>query len=276
MPAQDRKENSCFVIAPIGASGSPERRRSDQVFTHIIEPVARNQGFTPVRADHLGKPGLITSQVIEHLLDDPLVIADLTGANPNVYYELAIRHATRKPAVLLVSLGERLPFDVAPARTIQFDYQDLDSVATAKSELTRQIENAKSNPDDVDSPVSVAVDVKSLRASGGLTEKSLAQILSRLQDVEAQVVNVGQVVTQRLERKNPFIDSPDEPRTWSTQYLREFIRARNEVAHQELSNLEANAQKQEELLRSAHEVERRRKRLHGGGSGSAEDRPPPD
>lgn len=186
-PSGPSGKKICFVIAQIGAEGSPERARSDQVFRHIIKVVIEPRGYEPLRADHLGKPGLITSQIVEHLLEDPLVIADLTGSNPNVYYELAIRHAVRKPVVLLASQGERLPFDVAPSRTIRFDHHDLDSVANCIQELSKQVEAAEKDPDDIDSPVSVTVDVRSLKSSGDLTAKTLSQIIDQLQDLAARV-----------------------------------------------------------------------------------------
>src|SRR5262245_11520148 len=100
---------SCFVIAPIGKENSPERRRSDQVFKHIISPAAAACGYEAIRADNLSKPGLITSQIIEHLVTDQLVVADLTGHNPNVFYELAIRHVVKKPVVQIIQITESIP-----------------------------------------------------------------------------------------------------------------------------------------------------------------------
>lgn len=88
MPKQE-KDKICFVIAPIGEEGSDIRRRSDQVFKHIIAPAAKDCGYETIRADKISEPGIITSQVILHLVEDALVIADLTGRNPNVFYELA-------------------------------------------------------------------------------------------------------------------------------------------------------------------------------------------
>jgi hypothetical protein len=64
-------------------------------YPSIVAPAAEACGYDTIRADQIAKPGIITSQVIQHLLDDPLVVADLTGWNPNVFYELAIRHAIR-------------------------------------------------------------------------------------------------------------------------------------------------------------------------------------
>lgn len=67
----------------------------------------------------IAQPGEITEQVFQHLRDDDLVIADVTGGNANVMYELGLRHTTNK---LTIQLGERerLPFDITVIRTIRF------------------------------------------------------------------------------------------------------------------------------------------------------------
>lgn len=119
------EEKNCFVIAPIGELDSDTRKRSDQILKHIIKPAVSSCGYKAIRADEIDKPGIITSQVIQRVVNDPLVIADLTERNPNVFYELAIRHAIRKPLVQLIQKGERIPFDVAGTRTIQVDHTDL-------------------------------------------------------------------------------------------------------------------------------------------------------
>ncbi len=95
-------KKTCFVIAPIGDPDSDIRRRSDQILKHIIKPAVGKCGYDAIRADQISEPGMITHQVIEHVVGDPLVVADLTGQNPNVFYELAIRHAIRKPFVPLI------------------------------------------------------------------------------------------------------------------------------------------------------------------------------
>jgi hypothetical protein len=92
-------EKTCFVIAPIGEDNSEIRRRSDLILKYIIEPAATICRYKAIRADRISEPGMITAQVIQHIVDDPMVIADLTGRNSNVYYELAIGHAIRKPYV---------------------------------------------------------------------------------------------------------------------------------------------------------------------------------
>jgi hypothetical protein len=196
MPGE-KKVKKCFVIAPIGEEGSEIRRRSDQVLAHIIEPAASECGYTATRADEMSEPGMITSQVIQRLVNDPLVVADLTGRNPNVFYELAVRHAVRKPCVQVIQLGEAIPFDVAQSRTIQVDHHDLDSVARCREQLVAQIRSVEKDPTDVDTPISVAIDLQSLRQSENPLEKSSAEIISMLQDLRAMVADVAEMSPRR-------------------------------------------------------------------------------
>ncbi len=186
----------CFAVTPIGEEGTEIRRRSDQVLRYIIEPVMANFGYETVRADRISQPGMITNQVIEHLIDDDLVVADLTGSNPNVFYELAIRHATRKPIVTLIEAGERIPFDVNQSRTIQFTYRDLDSVEACKQGLEGQVGALEENPADFFTPVSVAIDLKAMYESTNPEERRDAQVLAALQEVQAEVSQLGAEVSR--------------------------------------------------------------------------------
>ncbi|HEV7238628.1 MAG TPA: hypothetical protein VGQ36_05255 [Thermoanaerobaculia bacterium] len=181
---------TCFVIAPIGDAGSDTRKRSDQVLQHIIEPCAEECGYEAVRSDRLGEPGLITSQVITQLVDAPLVIADLSEHNPNVFYELAVRHAVGKPLVQMIRSGERIPFDVAGMRTVQVDHHDLDSVAEAKKELIRQIRAVEKDPSKLHTPISMAINLEGLRSSDQPTERVLADILSSMSDLRSSITSI--------------------------------------------------------------------------------------
>lgn len=81
-----------LFIAPIGSEGSEVRERSDGVMEYIVAPAAKDVELRVIRADQIAKPGEITRQVIEHVLGAKAAVVDLTGTNPNVYYEMAIRH----------------------------------------------------------------------------------------------------------------------------------------------------------------------------------------
>jgi hypothetical protein len=192
----------CFVIAPIGEEGSSTRRRSDQILSHIIRPVASRFGFDVIRADEIAEPGIISTQVLARIINDPLVIADLTERNPNVYYELAVRHATRKPVIQLMQKGEALPFDVAGTRTIVVDHRDLDSVEDAKNQLARYIETAESaSPTGADSPISLALDLRALRESSDPQQASLADLVERMTGVHGAVLSIQSLIGGGLARR---------------------------------------------------------------------------
>lgn len=147
---------TCFVIAPIGDAGSDTRRRSDWVVDRIITPAVRRRGYAAIRADRMHRPGVITVQVIRHVMDDPLVVADLTDGNPNVFYELALRHAVQKPLVQLIEKGQRIPFDIHPMRTITVDHGNPRSIREAKKEILKHID-AFQESGDVVTPISLAL-----------------------------------------------------------------------------------------------------------------------
>jgi len=174
------EEKKCFVISPIGEPKTETRKNSDLLFNHVIKPVLKEFEYDVERADKIGEPGIITSQIIQRIEKSPLVIADLTGPNANVFYELAIRHAIRKPLIQLITKGQPIPFDVAGLRTITFDLKDLDSVDDTKKEIRKQIESITKGSFKMDTPISTAIDLMNLKESGNPEQISLAKVTDML------------------------------------------------------------------------------------------------
>ena len=198
MAEVNENKKDCFVIAPIGEDGSDTRNRSDIVLDHIIRPAVELKGYTPVRADEIDRPGIITNQVIEQILDAPLVIADLTERNPNVFYELAVRHVTRKPLIHLMQEGEGVPFDVAGTRIIFLDHTSLVSADQAKQKIVEQIESLENDPLSQENPISVSVDLQHLRQSEVPQERSLADMLSAVSEVRNGLSNLTEMITAEV------------------------------------------------------------------------------
>lgn len=151
-------ETTAFYVTPIGADGSPERKHSDLFLSSLVEPAIESLKLKVVRADKIEKPGIITTQIINYLLRSRLVIADLSFHNPNVFYELAIRHMVKKPVVQIIQQGEKVPFDVGQVRTIVIDNSDIYSMIPKldvyRSEIASQCRRALENPEEVDNPLS--------------------------------------------------------------------------------------------------------------------------
>lgn len=163
--ASERKElektnwnKTCFYITPIGEEGSEERKHSDLFLSSIVEPALDEFDLNVIRADKIGQAGMITAQVIEYITKSKLSIVDLSFANPNVFYELALRHACRLPVVQLIRKNDKIPFDIEQFRTIQIDTTDIYTLVpkleTYRSEIANQIRKALSSPKDISNPIS--------------------------------------------------------------------------------------------------------------------------
>lgn len=129
----------CFVVSPIGQEGSEVRKWVDQVFKYIISPVCEETGFEAIRVDKVNQADSITQTIIDYLVNSELVIADITGHNPNAFYEMGYRASTGRPMIHLKEKNENIPFDIAGIRAFDYDLSDLDSVEEIKSRPIKTI-----------------------------------------------------------------------------------------------------------------------------------------
>lgn len=152
-------DSTCFYITPIGAEGSDARKHSDLFLESLIEPAMAELNLSVVRADKIGNPGMITTNILEHLKRSRLVIADLSLLNPNVFYEMALRHACRLPIVQIIRKADRLPFDVNQVNSVIIDTSDIYSlvpkIETHRSEIATLARQALDDPQHVGNPITV-------------------------------------------------------------------------------------------------------------------------
>ena len=166
--------NICYVLMPFGSKANPfpgpKEIDFDLIYRNLIGPAIERAGLQPFKADQEMISGLIHRTMFERLLLCKYAVADLTTANPNVYYELGIRHAVRPwSTVLLYGSTARLPFDVAflKAQSYAIDEQGcLTNVDEAIQRLTAQLNSIKASvnqgtgntPISQDSPVFTLLD----------------------------------------------------------------------------------------------------------------------
>lgn len=144
----------CFFISPIGDPDGPERMRSDDVMELLLIPSLARCGFHEeyvIRSDQQGNINIWTD-MIDHLDNDELCIADITGLNTNVMFEFGYRQGSKKALIVIVEKSyfdelmkdnERpgLPFDIHNYRIIQYDLTTPKSLRDTGESLRNQIQS---------------------------------------------------------------------------------------------------------------------------------------
>jgi len=110
--------DTCFVMMPFA-------KPLGEYYSLIFEPAIIKAGLTPIRGDNdIFGVGKIIDQIWSGINSAKVLVAELTGRNPNVYYELGLAHALKKPVVLICSNQEDVPFDLRHIRVIYYDMHD--------------------------------------------------------------------------------------------------------------------------------------------------------
>jgi tetratricopeptide (TPR) repeat protein len=111
-----------FVAMPYGIK---EEINFNRVYSDLIKPALINEGFEVFRADEEISAGNIRTDMFQELLLADLVVVDLSIDNPNVWYELGVRHGLRSRGVVLLKCRQdRMPFDVYTDRTLSYHLKD--------------------------------------------------------------------------------------------------------------------------------------------------------
>lgn len=122
-----------FVIMPFGPP-------FDGYYEQIIKSVASDLGRRAVRSDELYGTGAIVADIWTQIWQAAVVIADVSGRNPNVNYELGLCHALGVPTILMTRTIEDVPFDYRHRRCIVYDTSQAGWETRLKSDLRNTIE----------------------------------------------------------------------------------------------------------------------------------------
>ncbi len=182
-------KKTCYIISAIGKPESEERKWADFVREHIIEPAVTGYGYeAPARSDDPDRD-LIMADIIQQMFEADLVIADFTGYNPNVFYELGIRHCAQKPAIHLIKTGQSPPFDLGANKAIFIDESHL-AVKQAISDIKERIAAITKQPKQFYSQVQQHIQYKQLElfktGQTGLNEVLVETLTNLLRSISLQ------------------------------------------------------------------------------------------
>lgn len=156
----DQAKKTCFVVMGFGKKTDYQSGRVldlDKSYHYIIKPAAEEAGLDCKRADEIIHSGLIDVPMYEQLLIADVVIADISTANANAFYELGVRHALRPFTTITIAEDKMLfPFDVSHLAIRKYQHLgdgiDFGEVVRMKGELKSAVETILEHPGK-DSPV---------------------------------------------------------------------------------------------------------------------------
>jgi hypothetical protein len=194
------RENICFTIMPFGGY-------FDSYYDHIYRPAIEATGLAPRRADDLYRPSAIVHDIWTLTKLAKIILAELSGKNPNVFYELGLAHALAKPAILVTQTMDDVPFDLRGLRVIAYDRNRSDWGADLKIRIETSIREVLASPSKAVLPSFLQVD-DSHRPSVSATEKEL---IALRQDVDQLKRHAGFDPLSKIFRplSQEWIKQPD-------------------------------------------------------------------
>jgi O-acetyl-ADP-ribose deacetylase (regulator of RNase III) len=145
----------CFVIMPFGQKMDLNGKLIDfdKIYSGFIRETLTDLGLKCIRCDEIEEMGSIKTKMFEHIFDADVAIVDTTALNPNVFYELGIRHALNKHVTILMRQpGTQTPFNIQGYQMLEYNPEDAKSIRNAKTKIEGFIRNGLAGA-IVDSPV---------------------------------------------------------------------------------------------------------------------------
>lgn len=169
------QKKKCFVIMPFGEKENIDGRviDFDKIYNFFIKNTIESLGLACVRCDEIAEAGWIHSKMFEHIYKSEVAIADITSLNPNVMYELGVRHSVAEFVTVIIRMkGTAIPFNIQGFQIIEYDPQDLESVEAAKKKMVDFIRNGLALRKK-DSPVHEILNLKIRTESKQLDKTSI-------------------------------------------------------------------------------------------------------
>jgi hypothetical protein len=183
------------------------------VLHSIIKPALPD--FEVKRGDDLGAAEMISGKMIEAICEHELAVADLTGHNSNVFYELGLRHMVEKPVIHVAADGTKLPFDTAGVGAFHFNIADIHSHMRLRSDIAKAAAQVLARSYNASNPITAARDAIKLRESSNSTDVMLGQMRTQIADMERRAPKteptaLGLLTTLAADTLTAQASMPDE------------------------------------------------------------------
>ncbi len=193
-------KKKCFVIMPVSATKSCTEEEWTGIFEHMIKPAVTGSrlGFDCDRANP--RTGAFIRDILDGLNRADVVIADLTDRNPNVCYELGIRHTLRNRTILTAQNIDDIPSDLQSYWVVTYE-KDLTGAQQFKKTVREILREMQKAPDKPDSPVADFLQLKNIDIQAYEKSANLKKISSLISEISYNIKAVNSILTQVEENE---------------------------------------------------------------------------
>lgn len=197
MPPTDKQ--TCFVVMPFSAT--TQYHTADYWTTHynaVLRPaIEQDSGLIAERSAPLR--GDLLRDIIAKLITSPIVLADITDSNANVYWELGVRESFRNGTIIVAQNGTKLPFDISGRGVLFYETSDPRSMGDLRKAIGLATRDALDCPDKTDSPVLESISGRSSLYQILHREQNYRRLKGVLQELDRAFLDMAQLDQQAGE-----------------------------------------------------------------------------
>lgn len=229
------KAKTCFVIMPISDHPEYSTGHFRRVYEYIIKPACKKAGYIPTRADDTNKSNDIVTDIIKKIIDSDMAICDMSSRNPNVFYELGLRHAFNLKTTLIKDKKTSRAFDIAGLRAVEYDQSlrvdEVEAAISAIADAITETENMKS--DEANSTIQLLgldapakkVEIKSMSVENATIMGEIRSLRSDIEEMNLSYMRERRVLRQIAESRyevpsNRYVTHDDTSRR--SPYMRKI------------------------------------------------------
>lgn len=187
-----KNKKRCYVIMPFSDTKSCTEEEWTEIFEDVIKPAVEESGLGYVCERSRAKRENIIKAIVNDLNTAQAVIADLTDDNPNVFYELGVRHTLQRRTILIAQHEEDIPFDLKPYPTIIYKRSPA-GVRQFKQEIKGNFKDIEGNPERADNPVADFLAERNIDLLSSEKKANLAKLAALISELSYNIESVDSI-----------------------------------------------------------------------------------
>jgi len=193
-------KKKCFVIIPFSKTQSCTEQKWTDIFEYIIKPAVEENGLGYECERSVAGRENIVKGILEALNKANVVIADLTDKNPNVFYELGVRHTLTNRTILIAQGKKHIPFDLRPY-PVAFYNESPAKIAEFKRDIKKKLEDIEKNPERADNPVADFLKERNIELLAHEKSTNLKKLSALISEMSRNLISIKPILTMCQENQ---------------------------------------------------------------------------